>query len=218
MLIHCRPDQWRIVAPTKIVLHLIRHSQGFHNLSVENHALHDPSLTDLGKQQCRDLQANFPYHAKITHLVASPLRRTIYTCLLTFADEVEQGLVVVALPEIQETSGLPCDTGSDASKLREEFGEAGKVDLSLVKDGWNNKKGRWAAEASAVEKRAKDARLWLRDMASKSDTEEVHIAVVTHGGFLHYLTEDWAGCEKFVGKFFRHSKPSHGPRVLGMRG
>lgn len=107
----------------------------------------------------------------------------------------------MALPEIQETSNLPCDTGSDPAKLNEEFGEAGKVDLSLVKDGWNDKQGRWAAEASAIEKRAKDARIWLREMASKSEGEEVHIAIVTHGGFLHYFTEDWSESEKFVGKF-----------------
>lgn len=190
------------MAPKKIVLHLVRHAQGYHNLSEKNHSLPDPDLTDLGKEQCRDLQAKFPYHANITHLVASPLRRTLYTCLLSFSEEVEQkGLKVVALPEIQETSDLPCDTGSDPAKLKEEFGEKGQVDLSLVEDGWNDKKGRWAPEADAVEKRARDARVWLRGMASKEEVDEVHVAIVTHGGFLHYFTEDWAGCEKFVGKF-----------------
>lgn len=168
--------------------------------------MHDPSLTPFGQQQCLELQANFPYHSKITHLVASPLRRTLYTCLLAFPDEVEKGIQVVALPEIQETSDLPCDTGSDPVKLEAEFGNAGKVDLELVKDGWNDKKGKWAPKAKAVEGRAREARLWLREMASKSEASEVHVAIVTHGGFLHYFTEDWTGCEKFVGKLLSSPK------------
>ena len=45
---------------------------------------------------------------------------------------------LIALPDIQETSDVACDTGSDPEVLREEF--AGKnVDLGLVHEGWNNK-------------------------------------------------------------------------------
>jgi hypothetical protein len=45
---------------------------------------------------------------------------------------------LIALPDTQETSDVPCDTGSEPEVLREEF--AGKpVDLELVHKGWNNK-------------------------------------------------------------------------------
>lgn len=199
----------------KVTIYLVRHAQGYHNLNTANHALPDPDLTPLGEQQCRDLRANFPYHSKITHLVASPLRRTLYTCLLSFADEVEKkGIKVVAQPLLQETSDLPCDTGSDPAKLEKEFGEKGQVDLSLVEEGWNNKKGKWAPEAEAVEKRAREARLWLRDVTMKAEGDEVHVAIVTHGGLLHYFTEDWTDCDKFVGKlvisFFHKIRLSSG--------
>lgn len=188
----------------KITIHCVRHAQGCHNLSAENHVLPDPSLTGLGEAQCEALRIFFPYHDKITHLVASPLRRTIYTCLLGFDAEVESGMKIIALPELQETSDLPCDTGSDPTKLREEFG-AGKwketVDLNLVCEGWNKKSAssKWAPSAAKIEVRAREARLWLRDLAMKSgaDTE---IVVVTHGGYLHYFTEDWTGHVESAGK------------------
>jgi len=188
----------------KTVIHCVRHAQGFHNLSMENHKIADPLLTELGKKQCKDLAASFPFHSKITHLVASPLRRTIYTTLLSFPNEVAQGKKVLALPELQETSELPCDTGSKKEKIEAEFGD--KVDLHLVNDGWNDKSSaKYSPAASAIEARALEGRVFLRDLASKARAtsdyadKEIHIAVVTHGGFLHYFTEDWNGHDRFVG-------------------
>ncbi|RWA04348.1 hypothetical protein EKO27_g10755, partial [Xylaria grammica] len=67
------------------VIHLVRHAQGYHNLSRENQWIRDPDLTELGKAQCAELCKKFPYHDKITHLVASPIRRTLFTCQLSFA-------------------------------------------------------------------------------------------------------------------------------------
>jgi len=107
---------------------------------------------------------------------------------------------VLALPEIQETSDLPCDTGSDVELLEKEFGE--KVYLSLVKEGWNNKKGKWSPASHCIEARAREARVFIRELAVRAAEEsgnDVHIAVVTHGGFLHYFTEDWDGAGTFTG-------------------
>lgn len=113
---------------------------------------------------------------------------------------------VTALPELQETSDLPCDTGSEPSKLEEEFNSspfAGKVDFSLVHPGWNNKTGKWSPASSAIEARALEARLFLRNLAqsysSSHPDSNVDIVVVTHGGYLHYFTEDWDGAAKFTG-------------------
>lgn len=160
------------MAPT---IHCVRHAQGFHNLSVANHSMQDPLLTDFGKQQCHQLEKDFPYHDKVDLVVASPLKRTIYTALLSFPREIqEKELEVIGLPELQETSDLPCDTGSSPSEVAKEF-KGKPVDLGLVAEGWNNKQGRWAAHADAINRRAKDARKWL--MARP----EQHIVVVTHG-------------------------------------
>jgi broad specificity phosphatase PhoE len=190
----------------KVTLHLVRHAQGFHNLNFANHQLPDPDLTPLGETQCTTLASSFPTFfptsgtPTITHLVASPLRRTLYTCLLSFPTEVARGLVVTAIPELQETSDLPCDTGSSPQLLAEEFSE--KVDLSFLQPGWNSKTGPWSPASSAIEARALTARLYLRSLARsalESGEEDVHIVVVTHGGFLHYFTEDWVGCTAFTG-------------------
>lgn len=189
----------------KVTIHCVRHAQGFHNLNTANHQLPDPDLTPLGEAQCAKLSTDFPTAScfssppKITHLVASPLRRTLYTCLLSFPAEVKRGLVVKALPELQETSDLPCDTGSEPEKLAQEF--AGKADFELVTEGWNSKTGRWSPASSAIEARARDARVWLRDLGTKaaSAEEDVNIVVVSHGGYLHYFTEDWDGHATFTG-------------------
>ncbi|EKG11514.1 Histidine phosphatase superfamily clade-1 [Macrophomina phaseolina MS6] len=181
------------MAPAKI--HCVRHAQGFHNLTPDNHTMHDPALTDFGKQQCADLQRAFPHHSRITHVVASPIKRTLWTALLAFGPTLAaKNLRVIALPEVQETSDLPCDTGSDRAELEREF--AGQpVDLSRVEDGWNSKKGRWAPTPEAVAERARVARVWLRELAG----EDGEVVVVTHGGLLHTFTQDWSGYDKYGG-------------------
>ncbi|KAF2837599.1 phosphoglycerate mutase family protein-like protein [Patellaria atrata CBS 101060] len=180
-------------------IHLVRHAQGYHNLNSDNHRLHDPELTELGKQQCADLRASFPTKESVDLIVASPLRRTIYTALLSFADvlEKDQSMRLVTLPELQETSDLPCDTGSNLETLLKEF-EGKPVDLNRVVEGWNSKRGYWAPTAQAVTERAKAARQWLRDR------KENEIVVVAHGALLHFLSNDWHGATNFQGTGWRN--------------
>jgi len=179
------------------MIHFIRHAQGYHNLSYANQAIHDPLLTPFGEQQCKLLARTFPYSGEIDGLVASPLRRTVYTALLSFP---ESNVPVILLPELQETSDQPCDTGSTRAELEKEF--MGKnVSFGLVVDGWNSKKGKWGSERSMIEERAKIARQWLMARPEK------HIAVVTHGGILHHLTEDWIGIDHLAGTVYRLPRP-----------
>lgn len=166
--------------------------------------MHDPSLTPKGEDECQQLCQRFPYHESVDLLVASPLRRTIYTALLSFQPEVERGVQLIALPEVQETSSLPCDTGSDAEILKQEM-KGKPVDLTLVHDGWNSKSGRWAPIGAAIEERARQARQWLKARPEKE------IVVVTHGGLLHYFTEDWTESGTFDGK---NDPPHVSARVL----
>ncbi len=177
-------------------LHLVRHAQGFHNLSIINQQIPDPDLTPTGKQQCADLQAAVPFHDKITHLVASPLRRTMYTCLLSFEPSVKAGKVVTALPEIQEVSSLPCDVGSSQKRLEAEF-DPTQTDFSRLTPTWNDKTANspWAPDLSKLEARAQTARTWLRALGAEVRDGDAHIVAVTHGGFLHFLTQDWDGMD-----------------------
>ncbi|KZZ96666.1 phosphoglycerate mutase family protein [Moelleriella libera RCEF 2490] len=172
---------------TAATIHLVRHAQGFHNLSEENESLHDPDLTPLGEQQCADLRASFPSHDKLVRLVASPLRRTIYTAELSFGRPSLHPIVLLDL--LQEVSASPCDTGSSKAELAAEFGD--KVDLGSVRDAWTEKGPGSVFEPSleALTARAKLARKALKKLLDEAGGGDV--AVVTHGGFLHFLTDDW---------------------------
>ncbi|KAL6874924.1 phosphoglycerate mutase-like protein [Trichoderma novae-zelandiae] len=173
-------------------IHLVRHAQGYHNLSAENEKLPDPDLTPLGLEQCASLRAAFPHHARLRALVASGMRRTLYTCLHAFAT-TDALLPVVALDTLQEVSDAPSDTGSSVEKLAAEFGD--KVDLSRMREGWNFK-GEGSYFEPTLEKlatRARDARTTLREIAAGLGDDDAHVAVVSHGAFLHFLTEEWHG-------------------------
>lgn len=176
------------------IIHLVRHAQGFHNLSDENQQLKDPLLTPLGESQCDELCKRFPAHDKITHLAASPMRRTLHTCLRSFAPAVQSGKKVIAIPEAQEVSILPCDVGTDPDTLKAEFSE--QVDFSLLTPGWNDKSesSKFFPVASKLEARARDVRVWLRELV-KGAGEDAQVVLVTHGGILHFLTEDWSGID-----------------------
>ncbi|ROV90190.1 hypothetical protein VSDG_08805 [Cytospora chrysosperma] len=183
-----------------ITIHLVRHAQGFHNLTEINQQIPDPYLTPLGKEQCATLCSRFMHHDRITHLVASPMRRTLQTCHLSFRPAVESGIKVVAQPLVQEVSMLPCDTGSEPEVLQAEYGAWG--DFGLVEKGWNDKTSpgsRWAPAVEALEERARAARVWLRELGRKAVADGVadhaDVVVTTHGGFLHFLTQDWDGMD-----------------------
>ncbi|KAH9908451.1 phosphoglycerate mutase [Xylariomycetidae sp. FL2044] len=177
------------------IIHLVRHAEAFHNLSGDNEELPDPDLTPLGQVQCRELQERFPHHNRITHLVASPLRRTIHTCLLSFKPAVSSGEAIILLPDVQEVLLKPCDIGSDSTKLRAEFGD--KLDYSLLTDGWNDKSPSSVYEPTPdkLDTRSRNARLWLRYQAKSFSSSDAQIVLVTHGGILHFLTQDWDGMD-----------------------
>jgi predicted Ser/Thr protein kinase len=113
---------------------------------------------------------------------------------------------ILALPDIQETSEYPCDTGSELADLQRICDEAGwKVDLSLVRKGWNDKSwdGRWAPTARAIRARARDARRTIREKLAemqKRGDDSPQVVLVSHGGFLHYFTEDWEDSNIFHGE------------------
>ena len=168
-------------------------SKAVHNITPWNQGVHDPPLTPYGEEQCLELRSTFPYHDSIDLLVCSPLQRTIQTTLLGFHPEISRGVQCIALPELQEVGDLPSDTGSNVTTLNEKFKNE-PIDFSLLPEDWNSKTGRWAFDREAIERRCRDARQWLRSR------EEEAIVVVSHGGALHYLTEDWVGSEKVEGE------------------
>lgn len=162
------------------------------------------------------LASSFPLHSQISQVIASPLTRTLQTALLSFGASLSNGRCipsVLALPEAQETSDLISDTGSNVNILRQLCQQSGwPVDLSLVHEGWNVKSSeKWAPTYNALAQRAKEARqvIWNSVRALQEQGEESpQIVFVTHGGFLHYFTQDWEDSGVDRGKFnvtFRQS-------------
>lgn len=197
--------------PSAPKIHLVRHAQGFHNLGSEFHSLPDPRLTPFGESQCSTLQStHFPpeRQASISLVTASPLSRTLHTAFLTFSPALSNGKCpprILAIPDAQETSDYPCDTGSDLEVLHGICAEQGwPADLSLVTEDWNIKTldKRYSPATDAIKLRAHDTRLLLRQKARElaaAGHDTVEIVLVTHGGYLHYLTNDWEDADKHSG-------------------
>ncbi|KAB8343005.1 hypothetical protein FH972_022599 [Carpinus fangiana] len=164
---------------------LIRHAESTSN-STQSSDILDPPLTPHGQSQCETLSktlASSKSHRRL--VVSSPLQRTLQTALLS----LPWPRPVIALPDLQELSARPCDTGRSLQVLMAQFG-SGEVDFRAMQPDWEKKQGRYRATPQACEERARAAREWLRN----ADADEV--VVVAHGGLLRYLTEDWEGCEE----------------------
>ena len=175
------------MAPT---VHLVRHAQGYHNLCKENESLPDPSLTPFGEEQCQHLSTAFPYHSQVTKLVASPMRRAIHTCIQVFGQHQASGYRITAIDTLQELSDVPSDTGSRKEEILREFGDT--VNLELVRETWTDKKSGsspFEPTSEKIEARSLEARRTLRDIVDMESDE--HVVVVTHGDYLHWLTNDW---------------------------
>jgi len=191
-------------------IHLVRHAQGFHNLGFEYHSLLDPKLTPLGTSQCAELQStHFPQSTQksISLVTASPLSRTLHTANLTFGPALQNGKCqprILAIPDAQETSDFPCDTGSDVDLLHAIVQEQNwPTDLSLVKEGWNVKtlQNRYSPAGEAIKRRARDARVLLRQKARElhvAGDDAVEIVLVAHGAYMHYISDDWEDAAKFT--------------------
>ena len=115
-------------------------------------------------------------------LMASPMKRTIQTCKIAFAPEVERGLRILLMPLAQESSDEPMDTGSSDDEIREVFGDL--VDLQRVEQMpyWNHNVGQFDTTPEARIERARKLRNVLRSRPEKN------IVLVTHGSFAHSIT------------------------------
>ncbi len=168
-----------------VILHCVRHAQGYHNLSKENEEkYHDPDLTQRGKEQCERLRDRFPHHLQIDCIIASPIRRTIQTALIGFEPAITHNkLKLLLAPRAQETSDKPSDTGSDLEKLKDEF--KGKLDERRMEEGWNTNKGEWKMDAINIEKHVVELRREIHEKAQEMGFE--HVVLVAHGGVCFHL-------------------------------
>ncbi|KAJ5081155.1 phosphoglycerate mutase-like protein [Penicillium angulare] len=198
---------------------------GHHNLGPEYWGIIDPLLTERGKQQCMELGRSFPYESCIDLVVTSPMRRAIYTGLAAFESFFNDrpGTNLIVHPDLQEVGQFPCDVGSTIPELLlEKERENLPIDIGLLTDDWTSKEGRYQAIRGKIQARALNMRCWLRKRPEKD------IAVVSHGAFLHFLTDDWedackheatswANTEHRVYNFVEQSDEMHGNDEASMQ-
>ncbi|KAG4411049.1 hypothetical protein IFR04_015824, partial [Cadophora malorum] len=122
----------RITSKPKVYIHFIRHAQSEvnHNakrLTAVQHPgkiskaeifrcknLIDPQLAPHGILEALDTRHRFPYMSKITHILTSPLQRTLQTTLLALESAIARnGVRPIAIDLLRETGKSANRGGSD---------------------------------------------------------------------------------------------------------
>ncbi|KIW04271.1 uncharacterized protein PV09_04573 [Verruconis gallopava] len=166
------------------IIHFIRHAESDHNIAPFDTRLRDPYLSQKGRIQAEALGEQFPHLQDVDLIVCSPMKRAITTALLVFKKHLlSSKKQLIALPELQELSGKPCDTGSSLAELLTEFREE-PLDLNHVPHNWESKDGAWSPTEQRTLARMTRARAWLRSRP------ETNIVVVGHAHCMQLLVRD----------------------------
>jgi broad specificity phosphatase PhoE len=178
------------------IITLIRHAQGMHDFYRDRQTIIDPTLTELGVRECLDVRKEFPHHDKITHIMVSPLKRTIETAMHCFKPAIDRGVQVAAMPEVTANEPDGCNQGHAPEEItewaRSTFGGdfLNERSFHLMPSNWYDKSGGlYEYEESKLKLRASIARQILRRMAINAG-DKAHIVVVSNWEFLQYLAED----------------------------
>jgi hypothetical protein len=87
----------------------------------------DPDISATGRIQCKNSAESFEDLQHITHIISSPLTRTISTAFLSFPKVVERGVQVILIPD------LKTQFGKSVKELRETYGMS--IDVSRLPNG-----------------------------------------------------------------------------------
>ncbi|KAL2062228.1 hypothetical protein VTL71DRAFT_6494 [Oculimacula yallundae] len=175
----------------------------------------DTPLTTHGKNEALDLRDKFPFMDDITHILTSPLRRTLQTTLLALEPAIKRGIRPIALEFLREIGMSRFNWGSHLETLLEELGELGKTVLTNeIMRGWEvpmnpmekmvranliNRRLKGLAELCQLEKEERASKtldpmtdVWqlMYDLPLVEKGKDIHIAVVSHGGILDRMIRD----------------------------
>ncbi|KAK6064996.1 phosphoglycerate mutase [Seiridium cupressi] len=167
---------------------LVRHAQALHNIDQRYH-LHDPDLSEMGFGQLKGLREslmNNPVARNAGLIITSPMRRTIQTALGSVDWLISKGIKIEADADWQENSAKPCDTGTPAPALGEEFPVVDFATLDVVYPDKSTPVGaKYAYNKKALLARGQSA---LKKLYGRP---EKVIIVVSHSGFLRLCV---SGC------------------------
>ncbi|KAF1945486.1 phosphoglycerate mutase [Clathrospora elynae] len=175
---------------------LIRHAQAQHN-ATQDWSIPDPPLTDLGEQQCRELQESLKQSDignQVELIVVSAQRRTLQTATIGLDWLIKKGVEVLPSALWQENADKPCDIGTPLPIISKEFPQ---YDFSGVDKSFPDKTTNLITNPYAFTQKAILARgqTCLKELYNRP---EKVIAVVSHSGFLRtavcqrmFFNADW---------------------------
>lgn len=194
-------------------LYIIRHGQSANN-ALEDHVqrVHDPELTDLGKQQVQRV-AEFLAHAEsrdpfvnpttgfsrrngimgagITHLYCSPMQRALQTAApiataLGIAPEVWIDIHEHGGIYLDQPEGTPVGMpGRTRAEILADFPNYILPEV-ITEEGWYNA-AQGYENLSLAYGRAIKVAVELRRRASRPEAQDERIALVSHGTFIDAL-------------------------------
>ena len=100
---------------------------------VERKSILDPPLTETGIWQAKSLCSTLGARKTITHVLCSPLVRTIKTAVVGLRPLLDNGLKIIAYPDLREWGSSPCSTGTPISVLFKVCGEITAGEIALTK-------------------------------------------------------------------------------------
>lgn len=181
------------------IITLIRHAEGFHNRYRDYQTIIDPKLTDLGKHQCLAVRNQFSQHDKVSHILVSPLFRTIETGYHCFKPAIDRGVKITAMPQVTANAADGCNHGHAPEEIiawaKETFGNDVLDEESfrwLVPYWYQKSEGLYEDNEAKLRMRASVARQIIQRAASSAG-DDAHIVVVSHWEFLPYLVGDDRG-------------------------
>lgn len=137
---------------------------------------------------------------KITHILCSPLHRTLETCLRSFETLTNRGMKVIAWDILRELGDGPCNHGDPLSVLAEKV-KGLPVNLALLKEGWETgEKIRYhtqrpkhmqclAKELYSFCHTVVKGGIWNGiPLQAIDDGRDIEVLIVSHGNLLKSLT------------------------------
>ncbi|CAD6453787.1 f6d15931-3385-4669-a62b-4f1c6961c0f8 [Sclerotinia trifoliorum] len=126
----------------KIIVHLMRHGEAYHNLghfngkiNPESYNIPDPRLTKEGLKQAKSAQKKMAKCCPVPNIVlTSPLIRTIETTLYVFPNtngSISHGLQIVAYDDLREIGAYLCNVRQEVLELETQYNQMG-VDFTAL--------------------------------------------------------------------------------------
>lgn len=173
-------------------IHFVRHAEGHHNVAGRKDPvfgylredLEDPTLTNHGIQQCKDLgkvSVDIVKNAQL--VVVSPMNRTMETASHCFPQLVGK-VPWVAMENVREQTGLhPCDRRKDITVHKETFHHIDFSNIVNDKDPLYSKY-RFREPNADIAVRARHFMRWLKERP------ETELIVVSHHHYLQVMFHD----------------------------